>query len=103
MSYSHIVAGCGGSPTLPYYFHMACLVTPITRLRAAPLVHLDFAQKCRRLLPSSRDVPGGEVDARDLDDGLPRGFLAGAIVEVWLALHLDGARELPLSRGEELP
>ncbi len=34
---------------------------------------------------------GGEVDAGDLDDGLPRGFLAGAIVEVWLALHLSWA------------
>ena len=32
-----------------------------------------------------------QVDAGDLDDGLPRGFLAGAIVEVWLALHLDWA------------
>jgi hypothetical protein len=32
-----------------------------------------------------------QVDARDLDDGLPRGFLAGAIVEVWLALHLNWA------------
>ena len=32
-----------------------------------------------------------QVDARDFDDGLPRGFLAGAIVEVWLALHLNWA------------
>ena len=32
-----------------------------------------------------------QVDAGDLDDGLPRGFLARAIVEVWLALHLDWA------------
>jgi hypothetical protein len=44
-----------------------------------------------------------EIDAGDLDDGLPRGFLAGAIVEVWVALRLNRARELPLSRGEELP
>ena len=44
-----------------------------------------------------------EVDAGDLDDGLPRGFLAGAIVEVWVALRLNWACELPLSRGEELP
>src|ERR1700735_574921 len=29
-----------------------------------------------------------QVRARDIDDGLPRGFLAGVIVEVWLALHL---------------
>jgi len=46
---------------------------------------------------------GREIDARDLDDGLPRGFLAGAIVEVWVALRLNWACELPLSRGEELP
>jgi hypothetical protein len=52
--------------------------------------------------PRSR-VLGGEVEARDLDDGLPRGFLAGAIVEVWVALRLNWACELPLSRGEELP
>ena len=44
-----------------------------------------------------------QVHAGDLDDGLPSGFLAGAIVEVWVTLHLDGAGELPLSRGEELP
>ena len=34
---------------------------------------------------------GGEIDAGDLDDGLPRGFPAGAIVEVWLALRLNWA------------
>ena len=34
---------------------------------------------------------GREIDARDLDDGLPRGFLAGAIVEVWVALRLNWA------------
>ena len=44
-----------------------------------------------------------QVDAGDLDDGLPRGFLTGAIVEVWVALRLNWACELPLSRGEELP
>ena len=33
----------------------------------------------------------GEVDAGDFDDGLPSGFLAGAIVEVWLALRLNRA------------
>jgi hypothetical protein len=26
----------------------------------------------------------GQVDVCDLDDGLPRGFLAGAVVEVWV-------------------
>ena len=30
-----------------------------------------------------------EINARHFDDGLPRGFLAGAIVEVWVALHLN--------------
>ena len=34
---------------------------------------------------------GREIDAGDLDDGLPRGFLAGAIVEVWVALRLNWA------------
>ena len=32
-----------------------------------------------------------QIDAGDLDDGLPRGFLARAIVEVWLALHFNWA------------
>lgn len=32
-----------------------------------------------------------QVDASDLDHGLPRGFLAGAIVEVWVALRLNWA------------
>jgi hypothetical protein len=44
-----------------------------------------------------------QVDAGDTDDGLPRRFLASAIVEVWVALRLNWACELPLSRGEELP
>ena len=34
---------------------------------------------------------GREIAARNLDDGPPRGFLAGAIVEVWLALRLNWA------------
>ena len=42
---------------------------------------------------------GREIDAVDFDDGLPRGFLAGAIVEVWEALRLNWACELPLSRS----
>ena len=46
---------------------------------------------------------GGEVDAGDLDDGLPRGFLVGAIVGVWVALRLNWAGELLGGRGEELP
>ena len=46
---------------------------------------------------------GGEIEARDLDDGLPRGFLVGVIVKVRMTLRLNWACELPLSRGEELP
>jgi hypothetical protein len=45
---------------------------------------------------------GGEIDARDLGDGLPGGFLVGAIVKVRVALRLNWACELALSRGEEL-
>ncbi len=40
-----------------------------------------------------------EIDARHLDDGLPRGFLSGAIVEVWVTLRLNWACELPLSQA----
>ena len=43
-----------------------------------------------------------QVDARDLDDGLPRGFLTGAIVKMWVAHRLDWAGELLGRRGEEL-
>jgi hypothetical protein len=32
-----------------------------------------------------------KVNAGDLDDGLPCGFLAGPIVEVWVALRLNWA------------
>jgi hypothetical protein len=32
-----------------------------------------------------------QVDAGNLDDGLPRGFLAGAIVEVRVSLRLNWA------------
>ena len=66
--------------------------------------HVQFSRD--RVLPQDTALKGccgGEVDAGDLDDGLPRGFLAGAIVEVRLALRLNWACELPLSRGEELP
>ena len=45
---------------------------------------------------------GRQVDAGDLDDGLPRGFLAGAIVKMWVAHRLDWAGELLGRRGEEL-
>ena len=43
-----------------------------------------------RWTPSS-GVLSRKVDARDFDDGFPRSFLAGAIVEVWLKLHLNWA------------
>ena len=39
----------------------------------------------------AQGVLGGEIDAGDLDDGLPRRFLAGAIVEVRVALRLNWA------------
>jgi hypothetical protein len=56
-------------------------------------------------VPSGHRVQGYwlQVDAGDLDHGPPPSFLAGAIVEVWVALRLNWACELPLSRGEELP
>src|SRR5690348_10224926 len=43
-----------------------------------------------------------QVDAGDTDDGLPRGFLVGAIVNVWVARRLNWAGELLGRRGEEL-
>jgi len=48
-------------------------------------------------------LQGGKIDAGDIYDGLPHSFLAGAIVEVWVALRLNWACELLLSRGEEFP
>jgi hypothetical protein len=59
-----------------------------------------FISKYRRTPLSS--CCGREIDARDLDDGLPGGFLVGAIVEVWVALRLNWACELLGRRGEEL-
>ena len=44
-----------------------------------------------------------QVDAGDFDDGLPRSFLAGAIVKMWVAHRLNWAGELLGRRGEELP
>lgn len=38
-----------------------------------------------------RQVDDREVDASDVDDGLPRGFLKSAIVQVWVALRLNWA------------
>jgi len=36
-------------------------------------------------------LPVKKVDAGDPDDGLPCRFLAGPVIEVWLALHLNWA------------
>jgi hypothetical protein len=36
-------------------------------------------------------VQGGKIDAGDIDDSLPRSFLAGAIVQVRVALRLNWA------------
>ena len=58
-----------------------------------------FISKYRRTPLSS--CCGREIAARDLDDGLPRGFLAGAIVKMWAAHRLDWAGELLGRRGEE--
>jgi len=53
---------------------------------------------------SQQDDDAGlrQVRAGDLDDGPPRGFLAGAIMGVWVVLRLNWACEIPLSRGEGL-
>ena len=62
-------------------------------------------RKRKRSAPSRHRAPrvlGGEVDAGDLDDGLPRGFLVGAIVKVRVAHRLNWACELLRLRGEEL-
>src|SRR5947209_5920545 len=70
--------------------------------RGAGVALLRYDRRSFRI-PRSRMLGKRQVDAGDLDDGLPRGFLTGAIVEVWVALRLNWACELPLSRGEELP
>ena len=62
---------------------------------------------CELFISQYRRTPlagccGREIDAGDLDDGLPRGFLAGAIVKMWVAHRLDWAGELLGRRGEEL-
>ena len=49
-----------------------------------------------------RQVDERQVDAGDTDDGLPRGFLVGAIEKVWVAHRLNWTRELLGHRGEEL-
>jgi hypothetical protein len=60
----------------------------------------------RSVLPSGPRVPGcglGEVDAGSLDDGPPRGSLAGANRGRLGGAALQLPCELLLSRGEELP
>ena len=88
---------------------------PLRRERSAGTATENWPAHSGRYVQLSRDrilpqdtalkgaAAGGKVDAGDLDDGLPRGFLAGAIVEVWVAHRFNWACELPLSRGEELP
>jgi hypothetical protein len=44
-----------------------------------------------------------QADGGDIDDGLPRGFLAGAIVKMWVALRLNWAGELLLSEAKNCP
>ena len=67
---------------------------------------VDIALHVLAILPSCHPCHlvgccGREIDAGDLDDGLPRGFLAGAIVKMWVAHRLDWAGELLGRRGEE--
>jgi hypothetical protein len=57
-----------------------------------------FISKYRRTPLAS--CCGREIAARDLDNGLPRGFLAGAIVKMWMAHRLE-IGELLGRRGEE--
>ncbi len=60
-----------------------------TRLRnlAAATIAATYAPSGHR----AKECWVRQVDARDVDDSLPRGFLAGAIMEVWLALRLNWA------------
>ena len=46
---------------------------------------------CYRRNRRRRGSDRREIDARDIDDGLPGGFLVGAIVEVWVELRLNWA------------
>ena len=65
-----------------------------TQLRNRMLIRVTGISSAATGAPSGRRAQGWcgrEIDARDLDDGLPRGFLAGAIVEVWVALRLNWA------------
>src|SRR5581483_8882642 len=60
----------------------------------------------RAVDPSGRRAQGcwvRQVNAGDADDGLPRGFLVGAIVKVLVAHRFNRAGDLLGRRGEELP
>ena len=66
----------------------------ITQRRNRELIPVTGISSAATGGPSGRRAQrwcGRKIDAGDLDDGLPRGFLIGAIVEVWLALHLNRA------------
>ena len=64
-----------------------CLLIRVTGISSAA-IGLSFRTPLLRFC-------GREIDARDLDDGLPRGFLAGAIVEVGVALASIGPVNFP--------
>src|SRR5450432_1479123 len=68
------------------------LFSTIMGVRKTTDFSMSYAGRfCYRRNRRRRGFDRLEIDARDLDDGLPRGILAGAIVEVWLALHLNWA------------
>jgi hypothetical protein len=69
---------------------MMILVTATISPRPALLHDTALKESCER-----------EIDAGDLDDGLPSDLLAGAIVKMWVAHRLDWAGELLGRRGEE--
>ncbi len=65
-----------------------------TQLRNRMLMLVAATISPRPALLSGHSAQGcwvRQVDAGDLDDGLPCGFLAGTVVEVWVTLHLNWA------------
>src|SRR5579863_3703586 len=72
------------------------------RIGGAGVALLRYDRRSFRT-PRSRMLGKRQVDAGDTDDGLPRGFLVGAIVKVRVAHRLHWACELLGLRGEELP
>jgi hypothetical protein len=87
-----------------YLFHYS--VGPVDE-HAAPQSHADSSHRNHFAATGSpsghraEGCCGRGIGTGDLDDGLPRGFLAGAIVKIWLAHRLDWDRELLGRRGEE--